>query len=141
MSIESFFEKVSSDFTNLFKVHGSQIKSGIADAHEAIGAAISIATVLGEPKSVTDMLGKVSDGLGLISTAVDGETNATTLTAQVAAANTLVTGLVNSGDIGVKNKQTQFQIAAVGNKIQGVANVISSALASATTVPVSSATT
>ena len=69
MSIESFFSKIVKDFENLFSIHSSQINTAIADAQAGLAAANSIAVVLGEPTTVTDVIAKASDGLGLILTA------------------------------------------------------------------------
>ncbi len=126
-SLSSFFKSIGNALHNFFTRNGGAIQAGIGEAVAAAGVAASVSGLLGESPDVIAEINKVADGLQLVSKSVTAASTATDLTGHAAALAGLVTGLVSSGDIGVKNAQTQAAIGVMAGKVQSVVGVLESA--------------
>ena len=134
-SIGGFFSKIGNTLHNFFTKDGGAIQSGLTEAIAAANTAASVAAIA-DPAGAAPIvaeIGKVTNGLSLVQGAVKTETTATDLNAHAADLATLVTGLVTSGDINVKDAQTQAAIGAMATKVQSVVGVLETA---ATVAPV-----
>ena len=128
----NFFTQLGHSIAAFFKGHQATIQTTIGYAQNAAGAASAVAGILGESPAVTSQIGKISDALGLVSATVTAETSAETLTQHAANLSALTSALVNSGDIGIKNAQTQAAVGTVAVKVQGVVGALETAANAAT---------
>ena len=132
-SVTTFFSKVGSALHNFFTNNSGAIQSGLSAAMTAASVAGSVAAIMepaganGGPPPVVAEIAKVQDGLNLVSKAVTTASTATDLSGHAAALSGLVTGLVSSGDIGIKNAQTQAAIGVMAVKVQSVVGVLETA--------------
>ena len=135
-SVTTFFSKVGSALHNFFTNNSGAIQSGLSAAMTAASVAGSVAAIMepaganGGPPPVVAEIAKVQDGLNLVSKAVTTASTATDLSGHAAALSGLVTGLVSSGDIGIKNAALQ---TAITTAISRVGNVVNSLGAAAVT--------
>ena len=126
-SITGFFAKIGTALHNFFTKNGGAIQAGLTEAITAANVAGSVAGVLGEAPNVTAEIAKVTDGLNLVQKAVTASSTATDLNGHAASLAGLVTGLVSSGDLNIKNAQTQAAIGVMATKVQGVVGVLETA--------------
>ena len=126
-SIIGWFHSVETALHNFFTRNGGAIQAGITAASTAVGVASSVAVILGEPPNVGTELQKIQDGLSKVAGAVNSASTATDLNGHAEALAGLITGLVTSGDINIKNAGTQAAIGAAANKVKGVIGVLQSA--------------
>lgn len=129
MNIGGFFGSLGHKIAAFFGSHHAAIQAVISDAQTAASAAAGIAAALGEPASVTKVIGQVADGLSKVSAAVTAETTATDLSSHAENLANLATGLVSSGDIGIKNDETKTAVGAVAIKVQSVVGALEIAAA------------
>jgi hypothetical protein len=125
----NLFSKLGHAIASFFKGHQSAIQTAISEAQTAAGAATAVATVLGEPPSVAQEIGRISDGLTLASSAIAAESGAQTLSQHAANLSALTTNLVTSGDIGIRNTATQAAVGTMAQKVQGVVGALETAAA------------
>lgn len=130
-SIGSIFHSLSAEISKLFGGHAAQIQAAISDAKTVAGAASIVLTATGQTAAATEVQ-KINGALSIVAGAVDSETTADTLAQHAANLANLTTALVNSGDINVKNAQTQSTIAAVATKVQATVGALESAAVAAT---------
>lgn len=130
-SIEQFLESIPSRIAAFVGLHKTAINDAIADAQEAAAGAVTVATALNEPPSVTAAIGKISDGLALARTAVNTAATAETYTDQANNLATLTTDLVSSGDLGIKNQKTVAAVGQVATKAVAVVTALQTAAAAA----------
>jgi hypothetical protein len=130
----TFIENLGKKIATFFGSHEAAIQSVIKDAQGAQVAAKDVALALGEPSSVITVISGIGDGLQKTSDALAAESSSTTLTQEASNLSGLVSSVVDSGDIGIKNAQTQ---AAVGTTLQKVVGVVSAlqTASNATTAP------
>jgi len=128
-SIGGFFSKIGTALHNFFTKDGGAIQAGLSEAISAAGVAASVATIADPTGSaaIVAEIGKVTNGLALVQGAVKSESTATDLNAHASNLATLVTGLVTSGDINVKDAQTQAAIGVMATKVQSVVGVLETA--------------
>ena len=127
MGFDSLFNKLGHNIAHYVGSHKAVIHAAIDDAAKAAVAATSIAAALGEPVGVAAEIARVADGLSKVDKAVTEESSAGTLSQHASDLATLATGLVGSGDIGVKNPQTQAAVATVATKVQSVVGALETA--------------
>lgn len=120
-------ENVPGELARLFTAHQAQIQTALADAQTAVSGATAVAAVL-EP-AVIAPLALVADGLTKVSAAVTAESTATSLQAQATSLGNLVSGLVTSGDVGVKNATVKTAITSAVTKAQTVVGALVTAVA------------
>lgn len=111
----------------------SEAQAALTVAQQAASGAIAVAAVMGEPDNVTAEIGKIADGLKVASSAITAESSAATLTQQAQALNGLVTNLVTSGDIGIKNASTKAAVSGMAQKVAGVVGVLEAGAAAPAT--------
>lgn len=126
-SISNFFHSVEKTLHEFFTRNGGAIQSGISAATAAVGVAASVSSILGEDPKVAASLAKIQDGLAIVAKGVTAESISTDLNGHAAALAGLITDLVASGDIGIKNAQTQAAVGAAANKVKGVIGVLQTA--------------
>jgi hypothetical protein len=128
-SIGGFFAKIGTALHNFFTKDGGAIQTGIAEAISAANVAASVAAIADPAGSapVVAEIGKVTSGLALVQTAVKAEATATDLNGHAANLAALVTGLVTSGDLNIKDAQTQAAIGVMATKVQSVVGVLETA--------------
>lgn len=128
-SVGGFFSKLGSVLHNFFTHEAGPIQAGISEALAAATVVAQVATIADPTGSAALVaeIGKVKDGLSLVSKGVTAASTATDLNGHAAALTDLVTGLVTSGDINVKNAQTQAAIGVMATKVQGVVGVLETA--------------
>lgn len=130
MSFSAFIkdlENIPGELAHLFTAHQVQIQTVLADAQTAISGATAVAAVL-EPAAVAP-LALVADGLTKVSAAVTAESSAATLTAQASTLGALVSSLVTSGDVGVKNATVKIAVTNAVTKAQTVVGALVTAVA------------
>ena len=127
MSLISWLEGIGTSFAHIFETHEVALQAVATDLQAGAKAAAAIATASGETQAVP-ILNGIADGAGKINDAVAAGAAAHTLIDGVAAITGLATGLVNSGDIGVKNGATKAAIGSVVLKVGNVAAVVQSAV-------------
>lgn len=127
MSIGSWLKSLGSGIKHLFESHEDALQTVALDLQGAARLAASIATASGHGDAVP-ILNGIADGAGKLNDAVIAGAGAHTLGEGVAALTTLTSGLVNSGDLGIKNKETRNAIGAVVVKVGNVADVVNSAV-------------
>jgi hypothetical protein len=128
-SIGGFFSKIGSVLHNFFTKDSGAIQTGIAEALSAAKVVASVAAIA-DPTGSAPLIaeiGKVQDGLALVSKGVTSASTATDLNGHAAALAGLVTGLVTSGDLNIKNAQTQAAIGVMATKVQSVVGVLETA--------------
>lgn len=118
MTLGSLFHSIGHVLSSVFS-HKDQINSAISEAQLVANAASIIFAASGN-KSAADEIGKINDGLNLVKGAVTAEASATTITEHTTNLANLANALVTSGDINVKNADTQAGIVAVVGKVQTV---------------------
>lgn len=119
-------ENIPGELSHLFTAHQAAIHTAIADAQTAISGASAVAAIL-EPAAVPELT-LVQDGLTKISAAVTAESSANTLTSQASVLGTLVSGLVTSGDVGVKNATVKTAVTNAVTKAQTVVGALITAV-------------
>lgn len=130
-SISGFFHRVEAAIHDFFTRNGGAIQAVVSAASTAVGVASAVAADFGEPPVVAAELAKIQDGLALVAAGVNAQSTATDLTGHAAALAALVTGLVTSGDIGIKNATTQVAIGVAANKVKSVIGTLESAAVNA----------
>lgn len=131
MSIGSLFSKIGHAIASWFGSHQATIQAVVNDAQAAASAAHGVATALGEPASVTSVISGVSDGLSKIGAAAATAATAEDFNALAADGAALATGLVSSGDLGIKNAATKAAVGALAIKVQGVVGAVETAASAA----------
>lgn len=128
-SISGFFAKLDAALHNYYVKDGGAIQTGLSEAISAAGVAASVAAIADPTGSaaVVAEIGKVSNGLALVQGAVKAESTATDLNTHAANLAGLVTSLVTSGDLSIKNAQTQAAIGVMATKVQSVVGVLETA--------------
>lgn len=114
----------------LFGSHEAALSTLTTDLQQGATAAAAIATAAGETKAVP-ILTDIADGAGKINIAIQAGATANDLADGVKAVTGLATGLVNSGDIGVKDAGTKAAIGGVVAKVSNVAEVAQAAIENA----------
>lgn len=135
-SISGFFKSVETELHNFFTKNNGAIQTGLAEATAAAGIAASVATIALSPTDaapVIAQIAKIQDALSIVQKGVTAESTATDLSSHAANLAGVVTGLVTSGDIDVKNAQLQAAVGVTAIKVQSVIGVIENA---ATVAPV-----
>jgi hypothetical protein len=128
MGFVSWLEGIGAKIHNLFTSHEAALQTIASDLQATATGAVAIATAAGETK-VVPILSGIADGAGKISTAIQQGAAATDTTEAVSAVTGLASGLVTSGDIGVKDAATQNQIGLVLTKVNNVAAASQAAVA------------
>lgn len=118
----SDIEAIPGDIARFFTAHQAALQSAITDAQAAVSSATGVAAIL-DPQAVPVLSG-VADGLTKVSAAVTAASTASTLTSQANTLGTLVSGLVTSGDVGVKNANTKAAIQSAVTKSQAVVGAL-----------------
>ena len=129
-SIGGFFHSVGAALHNFFTKNGGAIQTGLSEAITAAGVAASVASVTLSSTAAAPVLAeiaKVTDGLSIVQKGVAAESTATDLSSHAANLAGIVTGLVTSGDIGVKNAQVQASVGVLATKVQSVVGVLENA--------------
>lgn len=129
-SFGSLFKSIGHAIASVFS-HKDQINAAITDAQTVAGAAGIVLSAIGQNSAAAEVV-KVSNGLALVSNAVTSGASADTLTEHVTNLANLTTALVTSGDIGVKNADSQASIVAVANKVQTVVGKVEASLTTTT---------
>ncbi len=132
-SFGSLFHSLGHALAGVFS-HKDQINAAISEAQTVANAASIIFAASGHQSAVTE-IGKISDGLNLVKGAVTSEASATTLADHATNLGNLANALVTSGDINVKNADTQAGIVAVVNKVQTVVGKVETSLTAAPPPP------
>ncbi len=127
MSFGSIFHSISHAIASVFS-HKDQINAAINEAQVVANAASVIFAATGHDAAVKE-IAKVSDALNLTKGAVTAEAGADSLADHVTNLGNLASALVTSGDIGVKNADTQAGIVAVVGKVQNVVGKVEASLA------------
>lgn len=125
-------EHIPGEVASFFSHHTTQIHDAIAEAQSAASAAAAIAATLGAA-SAASRIASISDGLTRINTAAASAATQDTLNEQAATLITLVNGLVNSGDIGVKNPLVQKSLTNTISSVVAKTNTVIGALVTAAT--------
>ncbi len=132
-SIGSLFHSIGSALHNFFTKNGGAIQNGLSEALAAAAVAGSVASVFepanadGSANAIVAEIGKIASGLIIVQNGVSAASTATDLNGHAAALAGIVTGLVTSGDIGIKNAQTQAAIGVMATKVQSVVGVLETA--------------
>lgn len=126
-SFGSLFHSIGHAIASVFS-HKDQINAAISEAQTVAGAASIIFAATGHTAAVGE-IAKISDGLNLVKGAVTAEAGADTLAEHATNLANLANGLITSGDINVKNADTQAGIVAVVNKAQTVVGKVEASLA------------
>lgn len=129
-NISGFFHSVGAQIHGFFTKNGGAIQAGLSDAVTAAGVAASVATIALSPSDsapVVAEIAKVQDALSIVQKGVTAESTAADLSAHAANLAGIVTSLVNSGDIGVKDAAVQASIGQVATKAQSVIGVLETA--------------
>lgn len=119
-------ENVPGEVAKFFSAHQVQIQSAISDAQTAVSAATGVAAIL-EPAAVAPLI-LVANGLTKVSSAVTAESTAVTLNSQASALGALVSDLVTSGDVGVKNASVKTAVTNAVTKAQTVVGALVTAV-------------
>ena len=127
MSFIKWLESLGTKVHNVFVSHEAALQTVATDLQATASATAAIATAAGETKVVPVLVG-IADGAGKLSEAIAAGAAATDLQAGVAAVTGLASGLVTSGDIGVKDAGTQNGIGLVLTKVNNVATVAQAAI-------------
>lgn len=127
MSFITWLESLGTKVHNVFVSHEAALQTVATDLQATASATAAIATAAGETKVVPILTG-IADGAGKLSEAIAAGAAATDLQAGVAAVTGLASGLVTSGDIGVKDAGTQNGIGLVLTKVNNVATVAQAAI-------------
>ncbi len=129
-SVGGFFHSIGAALHNFFTKHDGVIHTVLEDAVGAAGVAASIASITLSPQAAAPVLAeiaKVQDGLAIVQKGITAESTATDLSSHAANLAGIVTGLVTSGDINVKNAQLQASIGVLATKTQSVIGVLENA--------------
>jgi hypothetical protein len=138
-SISGLFHSIGTVLHNFFTKNGGAIQTGLTEAAAAAGVAASVAAITLSPADAAPVvaeIAKVQDAIGIVQKGVTAESTATDLSAHAANLAGVVTSLVTSGDIGVKNAQVQAAVGVAATKVQSVIGVLENA---ATVAPAASA--
>ena len=127
MSFIKWLESLGTKVHNVFVSHEAALQTVATDLQATASATAAIATAAGETKVVPVLVG-IADGAGKLSEAIAAGAAATDLQGGVAAVTGLASGLVTSGDIGVKDAGTQNGIGLVLTKVNNVATVAQAAI-------------
>ena len=127
MSFIKWLESLGTKIHNVFVSHEAALQTVATDLQATASATAAIATAAGETKVVPILTG-IADGAGKLSEAIAAGAAATDLQGGVAAITGLASGLVTSGDIGVKDAGTQNGIGLVLTKVNNVATVAQAAI-------------
>ena len=127
MSFIKWLESFGTEIHNVFVSHEAALQTVATDLQATASATAAIATAAGETKVVPILTG-IADGAGKLSEAIAAGAAATDLQGGVAAVTGLASGLVTSGDIGVKDAGTQNGIGLVLTKVNNVATVAQAAI-------------
>ena len=127
MSFIKWLESLGTKIHNVFVSHEAALQTVATDLQATASATAAIATAAGETKVVPILTG-IADGAGKLSEAIAAGAAATDLQGGVAAVTGLASGLVTSGDIGVKDAGTQNGIGLVLTKVNNVATVAQAAI-------------
>lgn len=127
MSFIKWLESLGTKVHNVFVSHEAALQTVATDLQATASATAAIATAAGETKVVPILTG-IADGAGKLSEAIAAGAAATDLQGGVAAVTGLASGLVTSGDIGVKDAGTQNGIGLVLTKVNNVATVAQAAI-------------
>ena len=127
MSFIKWLESLGTKIHNVFVSHEAALQTVATDLQATASATAAIATAAGETKVVPILTG-IADGAGKLSEAIAAGAAATDLQAGVAAVTGLASGLVTSGDVGVKDAGTQNGIGLVLTKVNNVATVAQAAI-------------
>jgi hypothetical protein len=122
MSIFSTFgTKLSHWLHGLFTGHALTYAQTLAnDALNGIAAVQVALAVAGAPAKLTEELGKISAALSAIVNGATSAAVAADLTAQTKAFGDAVDALVTSGDLHIKNPQTQTAIVQAVSRVESV---------------------
>lgn len=129
-SIGGFFHSVETVLHNFFTKDGGAILTGISEAHTALNVAASVASIALPQSAATPALAeiaKVADALSIVQKGVSAESTATTLASHASNLAGVLTSLVTSGDINVKNAQVQAAVGVAATKVQSVIGVLENA--------------
>jgi hypothetical protein len=135
-SIGGFFHSAGNALHTFFTKTDGAIQTVLADASVAANVAASVAAISLSPEQATPVLAeiaKVTDGLAIVQKGVTAESTAGDLTAHAQNLAGIVTSLVSSGDLNIKNAQLQASIGVAATKVQSVVGVLENA---ATVAPV-----
>lgn len=127
MSFIKWLESLGTKVHNVFVSHEAALQTVATDLQSTASATAAIATAAGETK-VVPILAGIADGAGKLSEAIAAGAAATDLQGGVAAVTSLASGLVTSGDIGVKDAGTQNGIGLVLTKVNNMATVAQAAI-------------
>lgn len=129
-SIGGFFHSVEAVLHNFFTKDGGAIQTGLSEAALAAGIAAAVAAIALSPADAAPVLAeiaKVQDGLSIVQKGVTAASTAATLAGHAQDLAGIVTGLVTSGDIGVKNAQLQAAVGVAATKVQSVIGTLENA--------------
>lgn len=130
MGFLAWIEKEGHSLASLFGSHEAALQTIATDLQDGATAAAAIATAAGETKAVPILSG-IADGAAKINVAIQAGAAATDGAQAVAAVTNLASGLVNSGDIEIKDAGTKAAIGGVLVKVQNVADVAQASLGTA----------
>lgn len=126
MTFGSIFASLGHAIASVFS-HKDQINAAIAEA-QTVGNAVGIVFAATGNTAAAAEVAKVNDGLNLLKGAVTAEASATTISEHTTNLGNLAAALVTSGDINVKNADTQAGIVAVVTKVQNVVGKVETSL-------------
>lgn len=130
MGFLAWIKKEGTELKDLFVSHEAGLETVATDLQQTATATAAIAQAAGATKYVPILSG-IADGAGKISVAIQAGSTVTDIQGGVADLTTLASGLVDSGDIGVKDAATQNGIGLVLTKVNNVAAVANAAVSAA----------
>ncbi len=125
-SFGSLFHSIGHGIASVFS-HEDQINGAIGEA-QLLGNALGIVFAATGNHAAASEVAKINDGLNLVKGAVTSESSADTLAEHTTNLANLANALVTSGDINVKNANTQAGIVAIVNKVQNVVGKVETSL-------------